>query len=428
LSILDREFLEDYNQREEEEYEKLCRRVQEGEFDFDKDRYPPDERFVNLQTPVTDMTLSGCTSESRWFQVPFNGSTIFLVPAFSPSMFEEYFFKISQISEVINFINETGRVQIALQEPSMNYEGLDYLDPFFKELRPPQIVGLPYFFIGAYKEIQKAIDSFHTLGRLNFLNYLELNLKALREYTFRYVVREMAYTYAFLKLRRYAIVEDLENAIVDDPRRALVLFAMCMNFISDPANNLRFDLITWSLQDTRALRLLPKVYQPQEIMFPCEIGKFLVKKLTYAPAGLRACYDLIDHYDGYDLRKVAESLNDAIAENHPDIIKKRAEEFSEILDNVWNDPLIPKQTKNIIKGIPISIAAIGTAVSAYTGDLTGFLAGLGFSVGAKFLEANIEGLSEKIAKFFARSYQANVYDFKKKYKNRIVHTKKTKQD
>lgn len=49
-----------------------------------------------------------------------------------------------------------------------------------------------------------------------------------------------------------------------------------------------------------------------------------------------------------------------------------------------------------------------------------FLAGLGFSVGAKFLDVEIEGLSEKLVKFFARSYQANVYDFKKKYEHRIV--------
>jgi hypothetical protein len=86
---------------------------------------------------------------------------------------------------------------------------------------------------------------------------------------------------------------------------------------------------------------------------------------------------------------------------------------------MWNDPTIPKKIKNLRRGIPISIAAIGPAISAFAGGVAGFLSGLGFAVGSKFLDVEIEGLSERIAKFFSRSYQANVYDFKKKYKGKI---------
>jgi len=36
------------------------------------------------------------------------------------------------------------------------------------------------------------------------------------------------------------------------------------------------------------------------------------------------------------------------------------------------------------------------------------------------IDAETEGLSEKLAKLRTKSYQANVYDFKEKHKDRIV--------
>jgi hypothetical protein len=57
----------------------------------------------------------------------------------------------------------------------------------------------------------------------------------------------------------------------------------------------------------------------------------------------------------------------------------------------------------------------------FAGAVTGgFLAELGFKIGEKavteFFSEKAEGLSERIAKLRTKSYQANVYDFKKKYK------------
>lgn len=76
--------------KEEEEYQRLvAKKIEEGSFDFTRDKYPPDRRFVKLQQPVTDTTIVGCNAKDRWDQVPFSGSTIMLLPAFPPSAFEE---------------------------------------------------------------------------------------------------------------------------------------------------------------------------------------------------------------------------------------------------------------------------------------------------------------------------------------------------
>lgn len=145
-----------------------------------------------------------------------------------------------------------------------------------------------------------------------------------------------------------------------------------------------------------------------------------MKKLTYAPLGLRACNELIDHYSSYDLQKVQESLNEAIVTNQPHIVNESATELSEILDNVWNDKTIPRRVKGLQIGIPLLMAAIGSVVAGPIGATGGFLAGLGYSVADKFIDLETEGLSEKLAKLKTKSYQANVYDFKQEYKHKIA--------
>jgi len=425
LSILDREYLEDYEQKEAEEYEKLVlKRVQEGKFDFQKDRYPPDERFVNLHKPVTLATGNASNVEYLWAQVPFCGSLIIFLPPLSKTAFEYFYFEISEIPKIVDFIKETGRLQVVFNASPLSFEGLDHLDPFFKELNPPVYGGMPFSVFGSGKEIQKTRDIFFTLGKVRYLDYLRSYVSKVEpiesQPTIDLFYQVNLEAYLSLKLGHYAIVEDIENSMVDDPERALSLLSVCQTFIVNPTHDLRVCARNFLFEDTKESQALPLVYRPKEVGFPCEIGQFLLKKLTYTAQDMRACYDIIDHYNAYDLQKVQVSLNEAIVTNHPDIVSKNAEKLSEILDNVWNDPAIPRQIKNLKRGLPMSIAAIGTAVSAFTGGVEGFLAGLGFSVGAKFLDAEIEGLSERLVKFFARSYQANVYDFKKKYKEKIV--------
>ena len=407
---MDREYLEDYEQREEAEIEKFLKRVDEGKFSFERDRYPPNERFVKLKKPAA---LAAPPARSIWAQIPFCGSLFLVLAPVAQQAFEEFYFGVSEIPKVIDFIKETGKLQVCLAKMPKEYEKLDYLKPFLRELSPPVNYGLSPLFCYAEGEIQKAENTFDTLAKVR---YFDAQRWQISEFS---LFREMDLkTYMTLKLGHYSIVDDIENLMIDDPLQAFILLGVCQKFIVNPLVNVRYDINNFRLDEITQAKSLPANYQPEQALFPCEIGKFLLKKLTYAPLGFDACKELIYHYSTYDLQKVQEAMNEGIVTNHPDIVDKNAEELSEILDNIWNDKTLPRRVKGLQAGIPISMAAIGSVAAGPIGAMGGFLAGLGYSVADRFIDLGTERLSEKLAKLKTKSYQANIYDFKKKYEGR----------
>lgn len=432
---MNREYLEDYQQKELEEYNTALKKMKEGTFSFEKDRLPRAERFIKFQRPATTLSLFSSLRENIWAQLPFSGSSIFLLfPC--PKRIFEYSFRVSEIPEIIDFIKETGKLQICLTSDPRRYEGLDYLDSIFEELRPPIAWRCPNDVFADEKEIKKAQDVFLTLAKVRYGRHKWEEEKELTEdigHTFTLLefadeFKRMLDVYVTLKICRYKIVEDIENLMIDRPAMADVLLYTCSLFLIRPIRNLCSDTSNFTLEEMRLTKMLPSIYKPQEIRFPSEIGKFLMRKMTYAAQNMRACYDLIDHYDAYDLQKVQTSLNEALIANRPDIVTKSAEELSEILDNIWSDKTIPSRIKGLKIGVPLSVAVVGGVAAGLVGAVVGgFLASLGFKVADKAIDSKTEGLSERLAKLKTKSYQANVYDFKKKYRHRIVidPTKKT---
>ena len=425
---MDREYLEDYEQKELAQYERFAKGLLKKRFLIEKGTYPPRNRFPKLQKPVALAAhFVYSNPEDLWGQVPFCGSLLLALPPLVKAEFEKQFFSTSEIPKIIEFIKETGRLQVVINFPPTRFVGLDHLDLFFTELQPPFMVSAPLNIYGTFKEIKKEAVSFYALAKSRYTYYLrklidssnvippKSKLTVLND-----ILEWDAKVYAFLKINHYIIAQDIENLLADDPGQADILLDLTRVFIVDPKVSLLHNLTNYSLQQVKRSRILPITYQPENVRFPCEIGKFLLKKLTYAPQGLRACYNLIDHYAAYDLQKILESLNEGIVTNHPDIVNKNTEDFSEILDNVWNDRTIPRRIKGLQFGIPLSMAAIGSIAAGPIGAAGGFLAGLGYSVADKFIDLETEGLSERLAKLKTKSYQANVYDFKKKYKYRIA--------
>jgi hypothetical protein len=421
---LNREYLEDYEQREKSEYKRFLERLKNGSTLSDE-RYPPDNRFVKLQRPLAAL-YNFDILENIWAQVPFAGSLLIPIPPLSKETFERYHIGKSEIQKIVDFVKETGRLQVSLLNPATAYQGLDFLDPIF-ELKPPvrHVIPLMIKFCWNDKDCHKELECFNTIGGIRFFSTLT-RIKRFAERIFpttvgENLVRDIAQAYVELKLLNYYdIIEELENLMVDDPEKAYLLFVACITFILCPLKDSCPDLLNYSIGQLRETDILPPLHQPHEMRLPFEIGKFLFSKLTYAPMGLDACKELIYHYDAYDLRKVQASLNDAIVANNLDALQKDAEALSEILTNIWNDKTIPHKVKGLRAGVPLSIAAIGSVAAGPIGAVGGFLAGLGFSIADKFIDLKTEGLSERLAKVKTKSYQANIYDFKQKYENRIV--------
>jgi len=114
---MDREYLKDYEQKEKAEFERLVKKkIKNDTFSFEKDKYPPDERFVNLQDPVAVASLEAAHIGNLWAQIPLCGSLVVFLPAFPQSLFEESLFKVSEIPKIIDFVKETGRLQVALRD------------------------------------------------------------------------------------------------------------------------------------------------------------------------------------------------------------------------------------------------------------------------------------------------------------------------
>lgn len=424
---LDREYLEDYRAKEYRDYEDLEKKIKEGRFDPAKHKYPPNERFKNIQEPVAYTSgLKAHCEKNIWAQIPFCGSLLVDIVPLPKPQFEEVYFKVSQIPKITDFIKETGKLQMALSSNPLAYQGYDYLDPIFEELEPPYFGGLPNSYFGNAEDIKAARESFMTLVKLGYLDFLKRLMDPLdSSESLLSLVNKSINGYIRLKLTHNSIAEEIENLMVDDPKMAYILLNLSRVFVTDPVDDLRSVIRNFTLDDTKIAQALSTVYQIENIRFPCEIGKFLLRKSTYVAQDMRACYYLMDNYDAYDLRKVQESLNEAIVTNNPDIVNKSVGEFSEILDNVWNDKTIPKRIKNIEIGIPVSIAAVGYILGGLSGLFAGgFLAELGYKIAEKatdsFFSVGGEQLSERIAKLRTKSYQANVYDFKKKYKERMV--------
>jgi hypothetical protein len=417
---MDEEYLSDYEQREYEENNLFLKKIKNGSIEFRKDRYPPDNRFIKIKEPIASATSYLTISEDNlWAQIPFCGSLIAAIPPVSKQHFEKFMFKVSDIPKIITFIKETGRLQIILNSKATDYIGLDYLDPFFNELRPPMDISIPLNIFGTNEALQEASTNFHRLGNVNYLKSIkeQYRREGFNKLQIKTLIQRDESVYEFLKLGKYNFTEEIENLMNTEPIKARELFRLCNVFIFTPAVETLNTLHNYALEDIKKSQYIPSLKIKNR--FPCEIGKILLKKLTYAPEGIRACNYLIDEFNSYDLHKLLESLNNGIIENNPDIINKNAEELSTSLDNVWNDKTIPRRIKGLKFGLPISMAIIGSPAGPL-GAASGFLTGLGFDIVGKFFEFGSDTVSEKIAKLRTKSYQSNIYDFKKKYTHKIV--------
>lgn len=438
---MDIEYLLDYEAKELEERRKFLKSL-DDDFELGKDRFPPDSRFIKLRRPVAEISKGwgegkrGERTEGEiWTQVPFCGSLIVPIPPVDDKReFERDFFKVSEIPDIVDFVKERGKLQFTLCELPTKYEGLNFLDPVLKELNPPVISGLELKdFVPDHRTIIMADQTFRTLAKGGFVETLERIASGVFSESSRwkaFVVEEQQHAFIFLKGIRHPIINEIQNLMIDDPLQANILLGLAHLFIIDPLLDTRCDLSNFSLGMIQcAHRFLPAQYRPGELRFPCEIGKFLFQKRTLAPINMRSCCDLLDNFYYEDLQSIMEALNTGIVSNNPDIVNKTAGEFSEILDYIYNDTSIRRRIKDLRIGAPLLAAAAGFIAggpigAAAAGGGVGLLDQLGFKLTDKavstLFDPQITGLPERIAKLRMKSFQINVYDFKKRYAGALL--------
>jgi len=403
-----KEFLEDYERKWEEFFKKYVERLSEGDPDA---KYPPPDAFIKLQKVV-----SWATPHTILVQIPFAESLIIPVVPRKKEEFEELLGVGSgYLDRLIDLCKESGRVQFAITKPISNYQGLDYLEPLFTEIKPPIIFSVPPHVVFPKEEVNKCFEEFYkVLKNSKFIKSLvhESFSLGIRDPEYMaYRTKEYAYDYAVLKLLGFdQIIELISMTMHSQPSIAHYLFNI-FSLVTVPL----FSPLdkSYSIIRNTPIDLIPtpQLLKQNNVFVP-EIGKFIFRKLTLLPDSYEGAISVIDRFKQAELYKLYEAIVDACTKKKTDEIISKGNEMGTVLDNIWNEAKGTRKLENLVRyGIPVDLVAVGKLIEALSGQY-GLLASLGFDVaGILFL-----ALSEKITKFICDSSLLCIYNFQKKYK------------
>jgi hypothetical protein len=422
---LNKEVLSDYGLRERQENKKAIA-LATSDLAAGKKYYK--SSYTLLNAPVG----WHAPYESIWPQIPIYGTLIIALSPIATERFGAYHgFQTSDIDRLVSFAKDTGHVAFVLNGQPEEYVGLDFLNPIFTEFRPRVELGLfGTEFTSQVDKFKEAFIEFDTLASLSFYKYAKTISKeqdVLREFgpgvDVYSRVKLSANAFAALEMLGYhEIKEVISRALTEEPVLALRLLNTLNTLIVDPRAD-PFDAIHNVTQRTIENTIADlgkdvnvRLDQDSHLSI-CEIGKFLMNKLSPYPTSFEACRAMCDTYKHYDLQQVMLALQQAARAEDYSEIKSESEQLSEILENIWNDTSKIGSRVNLIRaGIPLSIALLGEVAAGPIGAVTGgLLAKLGYEVLEKFMEMKTDSISEKIAKYSAPNYLVNVFNFKKRY-------------
>lgn len=422
--MISKEFLDDYDQKETECRLKFQKDAMRGDFSSCLSYFM--DRFHNVHLPISEphaKLLYRKELESIWCIIPLSGTTVMtLIPSPVADFEKEHKFRIKDIPDILDYIKETGKLQFVLRGTPSEYKHLDCLEPILDELRPPRRLGITPEAYFDPEEIRKSTVEFETLAAVRFIDF-ELEWS---KQTFGSIGPALANydndraIYVYLRCMNYdQLAEEMRDALVADIpefHRLVVLSRMLVDPLANPTGP-RI-LMDREFREQRDLFSRTHVLPGDEsakLSFPGEIGTFLFRRLVHHTPTLESCKQLSFLYEERDLYKVAQALSEAISAQKVATITAQSSEISVILNNIWEDKKVQRKVVGVKGGFVLLFAVIGAVANGLSGAGMGLLAGLGLDVAGGLFGFKDEAISEKIGKFFSSSYDALVYDFRKKY-------------
>jgi len=389
---MDSDFLEEYERREIEAFNKNNNVA---------------ERLEKLKSPIFNI-VEPCGS--IWGQVAFSGTVIFPLHPLPQQVFEKgHNISIKEFPDLIQFVKDTKKIQFVLTDLPTNYKEFEYLEPLLTELEPPLYTQTG----GKDKRLQDL--TIESTDEINFLipfspkwTFLSHSISG------NYIITDYIRDYTMLRYQGFNDIADvfIDNFLADPEFAQLYIqtaYDLLVHPIIDPFKaNPSFSIET--LQRANQLGIQSKISQ-QKSLLP-EVGSFLMKKCTHYPSSLHACKNIIGEYEDYDLYSVYSALNDAVNDRKDSEIISKNCELQDILDNVWNDTRIKSYSTGYYYGINIACGMIGYCLG---GGAPGFFTALGLKTLDSSKSRYIDKISESISKRAAPPYLASVYDFKNKY-------------
>jgi hypothetical protein len=430
LKSIDRDFLDNYEKRENYEFSNFLENIQKGRISPGS-AYPAKHRLKVFE-PYT----KAIKGEKIWSQIPLYGTTTIVLEVTKKGFFEKiHGFKISDIDTLIDFAKEQGRIQFAISELPTLYQEMDYLEPIFRELNPPRLQTIPpnmFLNKGMEEKCNQELASFldsNSLKTMAKYAQVKYEFKESEE-----ILKEIASSIiedgVRLRILGYpdSVFKEFLNqyASTENPFQIVRILQNIHDILLQPLDPLGGIISSTSSSMEIIRRFFPSVIENKNsdiIEFPSEVGRFIRKKLrSIVVRDLDGAIELSDMYQLYDLRKLMQALNEAVKREKSEEIREKVKEVDSIFENVWQEVSIYGRGKRLGDfAITLGLATVGSTMSSI-GGIIGFLSGLGLTSLKKIVPpADISShITEKALNTYfqwkGRSYLAHIYDFRKKYK------------
>ena len=413
-----KEFLEDYERKEDELMAHFIDKLEKGKVSNDE-IYPPKDRFIKLKMPIAASPIMS----PLWTTVPFYGSTmISLIPRRDRKEFDEAYtrlrwgFTSKNIDEITDIIKETGRIQFNLRYPATYYKGLDFLENIFYELKPPSIPNLIRSII-TMENYNKYGEEFKALSSLGYAELIYMG--DLGGFGYDFWEQEMenySAIYAGLKSMGYELfTERIGDLMVDNPYLAKNWLSVLGLLVTSPQFTPLKEIRNYDKDSLYRFKEIVGDNFTTGLDANLDIGKFILEKLVRYPDTKEGCWEIMQYYDDEDLYKVLNSLNEGIHKENIDIVMSNIEAMNEVLDNVWNETDKIDKIKKYTTGTTLSLGLIGTLSGLYAGSGILSTLGIGSTIAGSIIGINPDHIGEKIGKFFSPNHLVAIYDFKKEH-------------
>jgi len=413
---MDKEFLIDYQEKEFEIYQKIVEAYENGETEL---KYPTKERFGEINEPIAIASVDG----PIWSQIPFYGSLIIpLYPVEEELFLNQNGLKPGDLDHLVDFSRRTGRVHFVLNGWASSFQDLDYLNPIFKELKPPQgfMKPIKYILGDDFKTLQTEFDTLARIPDRKGLTPIDYIKSISRRSKYRYSEDEFYIEhftiYSYLKQYGYNdLLDSYLNLKLVDSQEASRILSIYGGLICDTkiiSMDYNDRIFSKNYFTNRSVKTDPTFLKEHPI---ADVGVNLMKKLTYLSESYESCISVIDRYDQDDLYKITKSIHKGLQENGLDDVIDKCVELDQVLDNMWNDETIKKGMRLIKYGIPLTLGAIGSISSGIIGGSIGIISGTLLSGVGSVIKINENSLSELISKIGVKKHLIDIYDFNKKY-------------
>ena len=414
-----KEYLEDYDAREEESIRRHLSQFAEGHIP-ESPVYPPADRFPGMKIPFAQPKLC-----SVWGVIPFHGSAMLSLPCVTTAetfdfMLEDSGVSSKSIPEAMTFAKETGRLAFGLTGHATLYRHLDFLEPLFQEFRPPRGLALPLESVVGKATWRGEFAAFMDLASHGFTRTLLEIMEATggESVHFEANLNNFAAEYVFLRQCGYSdLAAAVESKIVSDPVEAYQLLVALDSVLVEPSLNVTGGPIVLGNVVLSAIRAFPVVeaVEPKSSapgLQTYDVGRFVLGKLVAYPETREGCLRVIDQYEAAGLEDVRAAFYKALDREDIDTFSASAVEVASACERAWENADHFGWIERVGGLVPmITVGVIGALATGNPG--VGALSGLGGGAADRLLSAKTgDAVKHAAGALLGKSHLVTIFDFK----------------